>query len=212
MKYYKFLNRYLTHNGFTYKPNSTNTDILPFNPTGSCMPGGLYFAREDCLYFIDDYVCEAEPIGEVYKELGPIEKWKAHSLKLGPLMRTRDVLEKLIAEGARPVTRALMWAACNNCVRLVELLLKAGVKPTSDVLFEALYDNRKEVVKLLLKAGAKPSSYALDQACCDGNIGVVKLLLEAGARPTRYTFALVNWKHNAEIMKLLGASNDSNQL
>jgi hypothetical protein len=40
---YKILNENMTHNGYVYKLG-TNTDSLPFNPKGSCRPGGLYFA------------------------------------------------------------------------------------------------------------------------------------------------------------------------
>ena len=178
MKYYKFLSKSLTHNGFTYKPNSINTDPLPFNPTGSCEKGGLYFAREDCLQFINYYVCEVEPIGEVYKDHVYIEKWKAHSLKLGPLMKTEDVLEKLIAEGAKLTSANLDLIIHHNYIEILKLLLKAGVKPTNHNLDIAVYYNRKEVVELLLKAGAKPSSYALSQAIINNYTEIVELLNE----------------------------------
>lgn len=30
-----------------------NEDVLPFNPNGDCEAGGIYFAREDILAFLD---------------------------------------------------------------------------------------------------------------------------------------------------------------
>jgi len=42
---YKILNGSTTHNNFKYQIG-LNIDILPFDPTGSCKSGGLYFADE----------------------------------------------------------------------------------------------------------------------------------------------------------------------
>lgn len=43
--YYKILHADLQHYGIKYKPGH-NRDILPFNPSGSCLEGGLYFAEK----------------------------------------------------------------------------------------------------------------------------------------------------------------------
>ena len=42
---YKFLNNNLTHYKFKYVVG-LNEDIFPFNPTGECLEGGLYFCEE----------------------------------------------------------------------------------------------------------------------------------------------------------------------
>lgn len=46
--YYKVVNYDLVHNDFTYCIG-LNQDTEPFNPTGSCEPGGLYFTDLDNL-------------------------------------------------------------------------------------------------------------------------------------------------------------------
>ena len=51
MFYYKILNEDETHYGMQYK-NGLNVDILPFNPSGDCTHGGIYFSREDILAFL----------------------------------------------------------------------------------------------------------------------------------------------------------------
>ena len=40
----KILNKKQNHKGFQYK-QGLNVDIEPFNPSGTCLPGGLYFAN-----------------------------------------------------------------------------------------------------------------------------------------------------------------------
>lgn len=45
LKYYKLTNSDECHHGFQYK-TGLNIDTIPFNPTGQCSPGGLYFASE----------------------------------------------------------------------------------------------------------------------------------------------------------------------
>lgn len=51
MNFYKILSEEEVQYGMKYH-DGLNEDILPFNPTGSCMPGGIYFSREDILAFI----------------------------------------------------------------------------------------------------------------------------------------------------------------
>jgi hypothetical protein len=41
-QFYKLLDSSLVHNGFTYK-EGLNVDTVPFNPSGACQSGGLYF-------------------------------------------------------------------------------------------------------------------------------------------------------------------------
>jgi hypothetical protein len=44
--WYKLLNADFRHRGVTYK-EGLNVDPVPFNPTGECEPGGLYFTHFD---------------------------------------------------------------------------------------------------------------------------------------------------------------------
>ena len=54
-KFYKFLNRYLKHHDFTYI-KGLNIDTKPFNPSGSCLSGGLYFCEEsNCHVHFEHY-------------------------------------------------------------------------------------------------------------------------------------------------------------
>ncbi len=52
-QYVKVLRSDLTHNDYKYKVG-LNKDKLPFNPTGSCKPGGLYFTTfANVMNFLD---------------------------------------------------------------------------------------------------------------------------------------------------------------
>ena len=45
LEFFRLTNRYEIHNGFPYK-TGLNKDRLPFNPSGKCRSGGLYFFSE----------------------------------------------------------------------------------------------------------------------------------------------------------------------
>lgn len=63
-RFYKLTNEKEIHNNFTYK-SGVNIDILPFNPTQSSRPGGMYFFSEPNLYKFMRYVAQPYYIREV---------------------------------------------------------------------------------------------------------------------------------------------------
>ena len=59
-KLYKIVKDNFIHNNFKYK-HGLNIDILPFNPTGECLHGGLYFAELNKLilwFSHGSYICK----------------------------------------------------------------------------------------------------------------------------------------------------------
>lgn len=134
MKYYKITNREEIHLGMRYKIG-LNVDILPFNPSGDCQNGGIYFSREDILAFINKgywirevRLPEDEPI---YENPGFPKKWKAHRVILGKRRKiTAKVIKKLIKEGAdvhASDSNVLVWACIRGDLGLVKYLVKLGV-------------------------------------------------------------------------------------
>jgi hypothetical protein len=70
--YYKLLRKDLCHHGFQYKLG-LNVDTVPFNPSGSCEAGGLYFTDMAHLHLFDmfgDLIGEIEvpADAQIYKE------------------------------------------------------------------------------------------------------------------------------------------------
>jgi hypothetical protein len=81
--YYKMMRNDFIHHGFTYKLG-LNVDTIKFNPTGSCLPGGLYFTDIDNLGTFFEFgnliaIIKIPNDALVYKE--PCgTKWKADRL------------------------------------------------------------------------------------------------------------------------------------
>ena len=194
MKYYKILNKEEKHYDMQYK-TGLNTDILPFNPTGDCQAGGIYFASCDILGFLEhgNYIREVTLLGneEVYENPGFPTKYKAHSVILGRKRRiTKKVISELLDEGANIHANddlALHWASDNGNFEIVKLLLDKGanIHANNDQAFRsASYNGHLEIVKLFLDRGADINALdgsALSSASHYDYYKIVKLLLDKGA-------------------------------
>ena len=91
--YYKILNKDLCHNGFQYKLG-LNEDILPFNPSGSCRSGGLYFTDLDNVVKFLSYGCYIAEVSlpdgeEIYKDPEG-NKYKARRITIDKYCPTKE--------------------------------------------------------------------------------------------------------------------------
>jgi hypothetical protein len=82
------------HHGMQYQ-TGVNIDIVPFNPSGDCKPGDIYFAREDIFAFLSygpwiRKVTLPED-AQVYENPGTPRKWKADKVILGEREKINDV-------------------------------------------------------------------------------------------------------------------------
>jgi len=215
MKYYKITNETENHKGLYYK-TGLNIDPVPFNPSGDCEDGGIYFAREDILSFLEygPYIREVilPADAQVYKNPGTPEKWKADRVILGERRKiTVEVVKELIAEGAKATDEALNWAAGNGHLEVVKVLIKAGAKATDYALIYAARNGHLKVVKVLLSAGAKASEGALNWPAYYGHLKVVKVLLSAGAKATDGALNGAAFCGHLEIVKVLKAARKENK-
>jgi len=195
MKFYKILNEEEKHYGMQYK-DGLNTDVLTFNPSGSCEPGGIYFTDAEHVFEFCSYgpwVREVTlPDGEeIYKDPGG-NKYKAHRVILGKRRRwaTKTMLDKLIKEGADVHAyddQALRLAAENGHTETVELLLDRGADVHAyddQALRCAALNGHTDTVAMLLDRGADVHAYddlALLWAAGNGHADTVALLLDRGA-------------------------------
>jgi len=134
MDFYKILNSNECHHGLQFK-TGLNVDPVPFQKEGSCVRGGIYFAREDILAFLGygpwlrkvTIPTDAEMVLDPGKEP---EKWRASKVILGKKEKiTVEVIERLIQEGANVhvgTDFALRWASINGYLEIVKLLLERG--------------------------------------------------------------------------------------
>lgn len=205
MDFYKITNEKENHNGLQYK-TGLNVDILPFNPSGDCKLGGIYFAREDILAFLEygPWIRKVFiPKGaNVYENPGLPEKWKADKVILGEREEINlEVIKRLIEEGANPKadeSYALRWAANNGHLEIVKLLLEAGADPkafNSDALKCAAENGHLEIVKLLIPVSDPKAfnSFALLWAAMNGHLEIVKLLIPVSDPKVVEELGLEKW-------------------
>ncbi len=106
-KYVKILNESMIHKGFKYQLG-LNVDTKPFDPSGSCRPGGLYFTNLTNFYKFLGYgtlIADVEvPEGtEIYADPEG-DKWKAHSI---------------IISNIRPIETLPQWSDVQFCLAVV---------------------------------------------------------------------------------------------
>ena len=104
MKFYKVTNEEEIHNGLQYHDGRVD-DIVSFNETDSCSPGGIYFVREDILEYLT-YNCWLREViipedAKMVKDHSEYpEKWRASSVIFGPKEKiTIDTVIRLLNEG-----------------------------------------------------------------------------------------------------------------
>jgi len=216
MKYYKILNKYEYHNDLQYK-TGLNEDILPFDPSGDCEPGGIYFSREDIFAFLDwgPWIREVTlPEGEpIYENPGLPKKFKAHRVILGEGRKIDlDVIKELISEGADPkasYSLALRCASENGHTEIVKLLIPVSDPKVfrSTALRLAASNGHIEIVKLLIPVSDPKASEssALRFAARNGYTEIVKLLIPISDPMSHNSKALRLAAYNGhiEIVKLL---------
>jgi len=195
MNYYKILNETECHNGFQFQ-DGLNIDTVPFNPTGTCLEGGIYFSRKDILTFLNYGLWIRQVTipedARVYKdpESSP-EKWKADKIILGPRKSIDlDVIKSLVEEGADIHAwddYALRWASEFGHFEIVKFLVEkdADIHSRGDYALRwASRNGHFEVVKFLVEKGADIhflDNYALRCASEYDQLEVVKFLVEKGA-------------------------------
>lgn len=148
----------MIHHDFKYT-TGLNVDTVPFNPSGECKPGGLYYSREDILYFLSfgPYIAEVEipEDAEVYEETTNISgikssytKWKANKIILKEReLITGKVIKRLIEEGAEPRVSddfPLWWANSYGTEDMIDALMEAGASMDCEFDEEEDYDEEED--------------------------------------------------------------------
>lgn len=134
-KYYKVMRQDLDHNGFIYKLGM-NIDHLPFNPSGSCLSGGLYYTNLENIPLYSTYgtqIAEVVPVGQIYADPGQdgkITKWKTDKLFVKSIMSK----EKWINNISEDEQICLIRTNSRLSMELIRLIKK----PSPEVIFIAL--------------------------------------------------------------------------
>ena len=189
MNYYKITNEKENHNGLQYQ-DGVITDVIPFNPSGDCAPGGIYFIREDIFAYLSygPWIRRVELLEDslVYENPGSPKKWKADKVFLHSRREINlDVIKELVREGANIHAyndEALRWAAEKGHLKIVKFLVENGANIYANDDFALRYAAEKgylEIVKFLCEKGADIHALgdeALRCAAENGHLEVTEFL------------------------------------
>ncbi len=125
--FYKILNKSLKHNGFKYNLG-LNIDTLPFNPSGSCEPGGLYFTTFDHIFKFISYGDNIAEISipddaKVYEDPS-LDKYKADRI----FIKSIETLENFFNKNPKFLMIAIKQNGCTLCFvknQTLELCMEA---------------------------------------------------------------------------------------
>ena len=208
MQYWKLTNETECHHNMQYK-TGLNVDVVPFNPTGSCLTGGIYFAGKPVLAFVElqdvKWIRRVSlPAGEeVYEDPGHLKKSKAHSVILGERMPLWDVetLKMLDAAGVSlwHITKSVA-IQCGNA-DVFEYLTKKNsyVYHYYDIMM-AIICRKFEIVKFL---GKQMAEDALSLCARFGVIELVQYFVEQGGTITTNTINNAASEGRLRIIKYL---------
>ncbi len=104
----KILSENLKHHGFQYK-EGLNVDTVPFQPYGSCQPGGLYYTT---LRYLGVYYRYGTKIAAV--------KIPADALTYADPDRTKCKADRIILENIIPIQYHPCWQYADLCEELVK--------------------------------------------------------------------------------------------
>jgi hypothetical protein len=218
--YLKITNKAELHNRLQYHDGLVE-DIVPFEPKGSCVSGGIYFTTPEYICGFIDYgvwireVTIPEDAQMVRDPSG--DKWRASKVVLSP---RRDLGEvetwKWLVEIGVDIHSydeyALRYAVECGHLEVVKYLVKYGanIHACDDLAFRnAACYGHLEVVKYLIDNGANihaDDDGALRYAAENGYLEVVKFLLEHGANIHAGDDYALRWSAsngNFEVVKYL---------
>ena len=215
-KYYKITNKEECHYGMEYK-NGLNIDILPFDPTGPCCPGGIYFADKENICKFLNYGCFIREVVIPGDALIYHENNKSKADKV--ILKERRDLSKvetwqwMIEEGIDIYIRdtvkdnkCLLYAMSNGHTAIVQFLINNGVNFCNYDFLCCIEYGYTEIAKLLLDHGVDKISCKNSALCIASEYGykeIVKLLLDYGADNPGHALQYAASHDHTEIVSLL---------
>lgn len=129
-KWVRLLHKNMIHNGFRYQEGE-NKDILPFDTTHECGPGGLYFCEEQ---YLSNWVQSGH---ELVADVDiPDDAQVAH-------MTTKSKADKIILRNIRPMIELKAFNDVKKCLEIIRMAGYTGV-PVSIMNTDAM----KEAIRI----------------------------------------------------------------
>ncbi|XWV26720.1 ankyrin repeat protein [Tupanvirus soda lake] len=196
--FFKITNANENHHGYQYH-DGLNVLDKPFQESGSCVPGGLYFTDvENIFKFLNYgiYLRKIElPLDDpdfrmVQDKDG--DKWRANKIILGEKrsLTNPETFQYLVSLGANIHTNydyALRWSAEKGYLDVVKYLVDKGTDINADydcALISSAGNGHLDIVKFLVENGANINANndcALRWSAREGYPDIVEYLLKKGA-------------------------------
>ncbi len=181
-KFYRLTNQDECHRGFQYK-TGLNVDIVPFVPSGSCQPGGLYFFSDIQLgkllnhmpgYSRPVWIREVTfpPDAKIWKMDG---KYKADKFILGERKSIYDAYSMI------PKHVLLQIAVARGDLDVIDSFVRDPALKIKQVICTAVLNGWFIVIARLIddeRFTASMRHQVFHEACAQGHTSIVDLLLK----------------------------------
>lgn len=189
--YFKITNELENHHGLQYQDGIVE-DILPFNSTGSCCPGGIYFSDDKNIMKFSHYgpwVRQVEiPEDAKWVEDPDGNKWRASKLFFHPRkdLWTVETIQWLMAQDVNInnyTDSILTEGAKRNSIELVKFAItqEVNVKLCSSALKHSVSNNNSEMLSFLLDNGGDINCGLLSEAAEHNSLEMAKFVINKGA-------------------------------
>ncbi|ANB51113.1 hypothetical protein [Powai lake megavirus] len=217
-KFYKFIDEGWIQRGFLYNEGLNILD-KPFEKTGSCVPGGLYFTDikniHNYLSFGTRLVEVTIPIdAQVVIDDYDSHKWRADKIiiKNIGIITDIDTIKYLINEGAnftKYIPKFFDTSIKNNNFELLKYLLKNFLKDSREMQYKIKYTTishgfyEDQITYSLIKYGAKIDDYFINDLIEGENLILAKAIVKYKQLATKTLYVLAGKYNKLRIIELV---------
>jgi hypothetical protein len=187
--YYKITNEKENHHGYQYK-DGLNVLDKPFEPTGSCVVGGLYFTTKEYIHHFLSYGCWLREItlpddAQMVQDSGtdPV-KYRADKIILG---KRRHLYCKETVQECPWIfindyyNTGLEYACIHGHLDIAKYMVECGANNFNYGLWYACENGHLDIVKYMVECGAYNFNNGLENACYNGRLDIAKYMVGCGA-------------------------------
>jgi hypothetical protein len=221
--YYKITNEKENHHGYQYK-DGLNVLDKPFETTGSCVVGGLYFTTKEYIHHFLDYggnngwlreITLPDDALMVQDSETSLVKYRADKIILGkrmPLYCKETVQECPWIITKNYCNNGLEYACCNGHLDIAKYMVECGANNFNNGLYYACIKGHLDIAKYMVECGGNNFNTGLRHACSNGHLDIAKYMVECGANDFNNGLFNACYNGHLELAKYMveSGANDFN--